>query len=140
MAIVTSEYYSSTYYGEPVATTEWNRFDARAEQHISQITYGRAAEANFAALPTWQQDAVKTAICAQIEYYVLYGIDLASAGRQSAGFTVGKVRVDGSSSIPVGAHSVTSPAAFFALEQTGLLNPQVATVSEPAVLPCSWGW
>ena len=137
MAIVTYAYYTSTYLGETIAQEDFPKYEKRAERIIDQITHGRATEESFAALPLFQQNAVKEAICAQIDYFELYGLDVAISGKTADGWTVGKVRVDGgkSASASVGARSMVSPSAFAALEQTGLLNPQVPTLGEPSILP-----
>lgn len=137
MAIVDYSYYSGTYYGETIAESEFPRYEARAQRVINQITHGRAA--HYAALPAFQQQAIKDAICAQIEYYVLNGLDVSVSGETSSGWTVGKVKVDGSSKGAVsGGPSMVCAAAIAALEQTGLLNPQVPTLGDPSILP--WGW
>lgn len=132
MAIVTADYYANTYHGETVAASDWDRYDARAEQTILQITRGRAVSDS---LPDALLPAVKNAVCAQIEYYVYNGIDIANAGRLSAGFSVGKVRVD--SGAPTGARSMVCPEAVAILEQTGLLNPNVDVLGRPSIM---WGW
>lgn len=126
MAIVSETYYSQTYFGEPVAAADFPRFDARAEEIIAQITHGQASESNFWALSSAFQELVKKAICAQIEYYAINGIELASAGRMSSSFSVGKVSASGGQ-LPTGRASMVCPAAISFLEQTGLLNPQVTT-------------
>lgn len=139
MAIVTYEYYTGCYMGEAIAADDFPRYEAKAERLITQITHGRAAK--FAALPAFQQQAIQEAICGQIEYYELMGLDVSIAGEMSSGWTVGKVRVDGGSAAKAtGAVSMVSPSAIAALEQTGLLNPQVETVGEPARVPYPWGW
>ena len=141
MAIVTLEYYNDTYIGETIAEADFPRAEARAERIIAQITHGRATAETFAALPAFQQAAVKEAICAQIEYYALYGVEVSISGKTADGWTVGKVRVDGGSSAAArtGAPTMVSPSAIAALEQTGLLNPHVATVGEPPQVPYPWG-
>lgn len=137
MAIVDYSYYSTTYYGETIAEAEFPRYEARAQRVINQITHGRTA--HYVALPAFQQQAIKDAICAQIEYYVLNGLDVSVSGETSSGWTVGKVKVDGSSKGAVsGGPSMVCAAAIAALEQTGLLNPQVPTLGDPSILP--WGW
>lgn len=139
MAIVTYDYYVNTYMGETIAQTEFPRMEARAERIINQITHGRAA--NYATLPTFQQDAITEAICAQLEYYAVDGIEISVSGKTADGWTVGKVRVDaGKSASATGAVSMVCPSAIAALEQTGLLNPQVATLGEPPQAPWPWGW
>lgn len=139
MAIVTYDYYVNTYMGETIAQTEFPRMEARAERIINQITHGRAA--NYATLPAFQQDAIQEAICAQLEYYAVDGIEISISGKTADGWTVGKVRVDaGKSASATGAASMVCPSAIAALEQTGLLNPQVATLGEPPQAPWPWGW
>ena len=136
MAIVDYAYYSGTFLGETIAQTDFPRAEMRAERIIAQITHGRATEANFAALPAFIQSAVKDAICSQIEYYALNGIDVSISGEVSSGWTVGKVRVDGNSkACATGAASMVSASAIAALELTGLLNPQVPTLGEPPAAP-----
>ena len=140
MAIVTLTYYKNTYLGEPIADEDFPRAEAKAERIIAQITHGRATENNFAALPAFQQQAVTDAICAQVEYYSINGTDVSVSGETSSGWTVGKVRVDGGNkNKETGAVSMVCAAAVAALEQTGLLNPQVATIGEPPRLPWPWG-
>jgi hypothetical protein len=139
MAIVCIDYYNNTYMGEPIAPAEFQRASAKAERAITQLTHGRAA--NYAALPAFQQSAIRDAICAQIEYYALNGVDISIAGETSSGWTVGKVRVDGGNrNKATGAVSMVCPAAIAALEQTGLLNGQVPTLGMPPQAPWPWPW
>ena len=137
MAVVTYTYYTTTYLGETIAETEFPRAEAKAERIISQITHGRSAA--FADLPEFQQQAVRDAICAQIEYYAMNGTDISVSGETSGGWSVGKVRVDAGGS-KTGAASMVCASAVAALELTGLLNPQVPTAGEPPKTPYPWGW
>lgn len=139
MAIVTFSYYNCEYMGEPIAENDFPRMEKKAERLINQITHGRAV--NYAALPDFQQAAIKDAICAQLEYYSIEGIEVSISGKTSSGWTVGKVRVDGSKAAnAAGAASMVCPSAIATLEQTGLLNPQVTTLGEPPQIPFPWGW
>lgn len=139
MAIVTYQYYTGTYMGETIAEADFPKYEAKAERLITQITHGRAA--HFAALPAFQQAAIQEAICGQIEYYELMGVDVSIAGEMSSGWSVGKVHVNGGATgKATGAVSMVSPSAIAALEQTGLLNPQVDTIGEPMRVPYPWGW
>lgn len=130
---VTYDYYTDTFLGEEIDENSFPRYEAKAERLINQVTRGMASSPR---LPSTLQEAVKDAICAQIEYYVLYGLDIAVAGRQGGGFTVGKVSVQAASNgnAQAGAASMVAPAALAYLEQTGLLNPAVATADMP------WLW
>lgn len=140
MAIVTFEYYKDTYLGEPIAESDFPRAEAKAERLVNQITHGRAA--NFAALPAFQQAAVKEAICAQVEYYSLMGTDVSVNGDTGGnGWSIGSLHINGSwaaSGKATGAGTMIGAATIAALEQTGLLNPQVETVGGPPRVPYPW--
>ena len=127
--IVDYDYYVTTFCGEPIMVTDFPRATTKAERMIVKITHGRAA--HYEALPAWQQEAVKEAICAQIVYYALYGTEISVAGETAAEWTVGKVHVGGQrsgSGTASGAATMACPGAIAALEQTGLLNPDVPAV------------
>lgn len=140
MAIVDYSYYSTTYLGEPIAETDFPRAEAAAERLINQITRGRAV--NLAALPESIQGAVMDAICAQIEYYALNGVELSISGKTADSWTVGRVHVSEGSggSAKVGAATMVSPSAVAILEQTGLLNPAVEVIGNPPMAWPMWGW
>ena len=126
MAIVEYEYYTQTFFGEAIAETDFSRYEARAQDAILLACKGRVTEDNFSELSSSLQEAVKKAICAQCEYFSLYGLDVANIGVNSGGFTVGKVRLDnGGSGASIKSGVFLSPLAISYLEQTGLLNPSV---------------
>lgn len=139
MAIVTYDQYTNTYYGETIAAADFTRADAHAERVINQITRGAVTE--YESLPAFQKNALVEAVCAQISYFALNGVDIAVNGNTANGWTVGKVRIDsGSSGSASGATSIICAGAIAALEQTGLLNRQVDTVGDPSILPWYWGY
>lgn len=142
MALVTYDYYTNTYIGESVATADFPRFEARAEDLILGLINTTAD--NVVRLSTTTLTAVQKSICAQIEYFQEYGIGVASYGKEAgSGFTVGKVSVnEGSSSsgTATGARSMICPAVYVYLERTGLLNPAVNTAAEPWLFGYGWGW
>lgn len=137
MALVSYEFYSGTYYGEPVAEADFSRYETRAEDLILGLIRKTATQA--AALQADTLTAVRKAICAQVEYLYEYGMGVASYGREAGGgFTVGKVSVnEGSSAAASGARSMIAPAVYVYLEQTGLLDPAVPVAGMPAQY---WGW
>ena len=135
MAAVTYENYTGTYIGDPAVTeADFPRMEARAEDIIHQLI-------RYQTVPTMWQTAYQNAICAQIDYYAIYGIDLAAGGIANQGLTVGKVSVtggyDGGKSGMTGAASMVAPAARAYLEQTGLMNPSVPAAGWPR--PWLWG-
>lgn len=141
MALVTYNYYTQTYMGEPVLQADFPRYDARAEELILGLINKteEEAEALEEGLPAWLT-AIRKAICAQIEYFQEYGVGVAVYGKEAGGgFTVGKVSVNnGSSSAAAsGARSMIAPAVYTYLERTGLLNPAVSVAGMP---PQYWGW
>ena len=128
MAIVSREYYTTTFMGPDVATGVFDQYNAFAQRAILTACMGRVTEANFATLYPFQQEAVLSAICAQISAYDLNGLDAAILGESSSGFTVGKVSVAGSGKTMAAGHaSLLCPLALSFLEQAGLLGPAVAT-------------
>lgn len=138
MGLVTYEFYTNTYYGEPVSVDDFPRYEARAEDTILIMIKKTSEEAG--ALPASVLTLVKKAICAQIDYLFEYGMGVSVYGKEAGGgFTVGKVSVNnGSATGAAGVKSMIVPAAYAYLEQTGLLNPQVATGAEP--WPATRGW
>lgn len=141
MALVTELYYNQTYLGEQVATEEFPRYEARAEDAVLALV-SLSPEAVM-ELPNDKQNAVLAAICAQIEYLNEFGISVATYGKVAAGFTVGKVSVNssgngGKADTQTGAKSMICPAVYFYLEKTGLLNPAVYVSGEP--WSDVWGW
>ena len=132
--IVDYTYYVSVYMGEPIMGEDFPRAETKAERLIKTITHGRSA--NYDHLPEWQQAAIRDAICAQVEYYALNGTEVSVAGETAPEWSVGKVHVGGTkqgSECAAGYSSMVCPAAFTALEQTGLLNSDVAAVDYPPV-------
>lgn len=139
MGLVDFDYYTNTYYGEPVSENDFPRYEARAEDMILGLIKRTAAVVE--QMSDDLQTAVKKAICAQIDYFFEYGLGVSVYGKEAGGgFTVGKVTVNnGSSSAGAsGAKSMIAPAVYMYLEQTGLLNPSVETAREP--WPATRGW
>ena len=120
MAAVSYEFFKATYVGDTAVTeTDFPRLEARAEDAVNALI-------RFRAVPAQWEKQYQKAICAQVEYYAIYGIEAASAGLMENSFTVGKVSVTGGGATArSGGASMISPQAVAYLEQTGLLNPAV---------------
>lgn len=142
--IVTEEFYTQVYMGEAVDTAAFPRFEKRAEELVNIITKGKLKD--FDTFHESIKESVQNAICAQIEYYSMNGIETSIIGADtSQGFTVGKVTIQKSAGVGAkalsAAQSMTAPMCIAYLESTGLLNPQVATFDTPCIrgrgyLPC----
>jgi hypothetical protein len=125
-AIVDYAYYAGTYMGTEANETSFPALMAHASRVIGAMTRWQVTDDNFATFPPMVQTLYKLAICSQVDFIAINGVEsLNTAG--GVGFTVGKVRVDGYASARTGGalSADVSPAAVAYLEQTGLLNPAV---------------
>lgn len=122
MPYITQEYYANAFHGEPVDSTDFPSLCERAQEIIEEMTMYRLTFPVFNKMSELEQERIKKAVCAQIEYLDANGggeIDNGS-GMQSAG--LGKFSftstsgADGSS-----AQSIYSPRAIRILLPTGLL-------------------
>ena len=134
------EYYYNVYMGTEADETSFPALCARAEDVVGAMTHWRANGGNFENLNVFQKTLIKRAICAQIDYFALNGLD-SVAGTTDRGFTVGKVSISGKSGSDLARRGVMaahiSPMAQLYLEQSGLMNPQVATGPD---MPLIGGW
>ena len=126
-AIVDFTYSSSVYMGTEANQTSFPALNAHASRVIASMTRWQVDEDNFGELPSMIQTLYKLAICSQIDFLSINGVESISDGAESVGFSVGKVRVDGKSKASTGGamSASISPAAVSYLEQTGLMNPAV---------------
>ena len=125
--IVDFTYYKDTYKGTEADATSFPALNAHASRVIGSMTRWQVTEENFGELPSLTQTLYRLAICSQVDFLSINGVDSISGGEDAVGFSVGKVRVDGrSKSSAGGAMSASiSPAAISYLEQTGLMYPGV---------------
>ena len=124
MAYIDYKYYSEQYVGEPLDEEAFPRYLRRAEEVIDSITRYTVKQKGLASFDDFVQEQVKTATAAQIEYYVINGLEVATDGKLPESFTVGKVPVTtgGGSAGNGGRSNAVAPKVRAALEQTGLLN------------------
>ena len=127
--IVDFPYYRDTYMGTEADEVSFPALYAHASRVIGAMTRWRVNEENFSKLPPLVQTQYKLAICSQIDYLGINGVESMNSG-SNGGFTVGKVTVhEGSKASVGGAMSANiSPAAMLYLEQSGLLYPAVPAV------------
>ena len=123
--LVTYSFFTDTYLGIEVNSTDFPRVEMRAEEAIDNLT--RGALADFSSMSEEVQTLVKKAICAQVEYYGAYSTEIGFKA-EDGGFTVGKVSVAGSSQSGEGSKMFYSPRAIGFLERTGLLSRRVGVV------------
>lgn len=127
-AIVDYSYYADTYMGSEADEASFPALNAHAARIIGAMTRWQVDETTIDSLPGIAQTLYRLAVCSQIDFLALNGVESISGG-SGGGFTVGKVSVQaGNNAGTGGAMSANiSPAAVSYLEQTGLMNPQVPT-------------
>ena len=126
-AIVDYTYYADTYMGTEADEASFPALNAHASRVIANMTRWQVDETTIDELPSLIQTMYRLAVCSQIDFLAINGVDSLTDGEGSVGFTVGKVRVDGRSKASVGGamSASISPAAISYLEQSGLMNPAV---------------
>ena len=138
-AVVDWNYYITVYVGTEVDETSFPALSARAEDIVGAMTHWAVNDTNISTYPAMVQTLYKKAICAQVDYFALYGTE-AVQGELDHGWSVGKVSVSGKMNLGgtrKGALSESiSPMAKAYLEQTGLTNPQVQTAPDMPLI----GW
>ena len=127
-AIVDFAYYTDTYKGNEADETSFPALYAHASRIVSVMTRWQVTEETFPDFPSIVKTQIQLAICSQIDFLSINGLDDMNSGEGGGGFTVGKVTVHGNGSYSGkrGAMSAyISPAATMYLEQTGLMYPGV---------------
>ena len=126
-AIVDYEYYSTVYMGSEADEASFPALCARAEDVIGAMVRWQ----DPAAFTPFQLTLYKKAVCAQVDFFAVNGLD-SVAGGTDKGFTVGKVSISGKSGSDLArkgsmADSLSNLVLMY-LEQSGLLNPAVPVV------------
>ena len=138
MAIVDLAYYFEVYMGTEATESEFPAIEARAEDVIGAMTRWAVRADTIASLPALFQTLYKKAICAQMDYFAVNGLDSVTGG-SADDFTVGKVSVDdgrtSTSAVSGALRGNIAPLAIMYLEQCGLMNPQVNMMPD---VPMGW--
>lgn len=122
-------YYYNVYMETEADQASFPTLAAHAHRIINTMSRWQVTEENFSSFPSIVQTMYKLAVCSQIDFLAIEGVDSINSG-DSGGFTVGKVTVHGKTdSGKTGTMSANiSPAAVAYLEQSGLMNPSVPVV------------
>ena len=124
MGVVDFAFYSTVYGGNDVEQASFPALCARAEDIVGAVTHW----VDVSDLPAIIQTLYKKAVCAQVDFLAINGIDSLNE-TETGGFTVGKVTVQGKADKAAGKlNESVSPMAISYLEQTGLMNPQIPTL------------
>ena len=130
MTYVDYNYYSSAYGGTLVSSTEFAAVEKAAERIIDAVTRFYIMDKGLSSFPEKMQTLIKNAVCAQIDYYGYYGLDVEVTGTAPTGFTVGQVSIHSSSGAGAEHVSALCPMAKSMLEQTGLLSRMIGVAGE----------
>lgn len=127
-AIVDFTYYYNVYMGQEADQASFPALCARASDVVGAMTRW----ADFSTLSEFQQTLYKKAICAQVDWFAVNGLDSVASGEER-GWTVGKVTVHARSASEAEKSGAMSshlaPLVIMYLEQSGLMNPAVPVVS-----------
>lgn len=135
--LVDYTYYSTVYLGKEAEEASFPALCARAEDIIASLTHWAVTEETIDSLTPIQRTLVKKAICAQIDYFGVNGLDSVSTNN-SKGFTVGKVSVHAGASTKTGKMAdFVAPLCIMYLEQSGLMGARVAVGPD---IPLIGGW
>lgn len=138
MGVVDFTFYNDVYKGNEADQTSFPAFCARASDIVGAMAHWAVDETTISRLPAKTQELYRKAICAQIDFFALNGLEAVNdAG--NGGFTVGKVTVHGRQNdggIGGSLAASIAPMAKMYLEQTGLTNPAVPCIDTPVVV----GW
>lgn len=110
-------FYKDVYLGEPVEEADFPRLFARAQETLEALTLGRLYTVEDALM-----DHIRRALCAQIEYLHMMGVESATVGISGGSFTTGHITVSSGVSADSSGVSVEACArAQMHLFPTGLL-------------------
>lgn len=122
-------YYTSEYRGQDADEASFPTFLAHARRIIDAMCRWQITDDNLSTYPAIIQNMYCNAVCAQIDWLALNGLESLNSSSDS-GFTVGKVTVHGNyyNQKSGKMSNSISPLAMMFLEQSGLLNPSVPVV------------
>ena len=126
MPYIDYKYYTEKYLGEPVIEADFPRYERRAAEAIDSLTRFAIKQSGLASFNSFDQEQIKLAVAAQVEYYAINGLTVATDGIMQEAFTVGTVSVGGSSGNSGGNNrsnrsNMVAAKAKEALLPTGLL-------------------
>lgn len=125
MAYITYDQYTELYGTPPLSQSDFAVYATSASDLIDSITQYRIERlGGLNALPAPIQSLVEKATGVQIMYFVQNGgLESVLSGQTGAGYTVGKVHIDGGNAGGMTqAQLMISPMVRAMLEQTGLMG------------------
>lgn len=129
MPYIDKKYYDDEFNGESVEdVTEFDRLAKRASEVVDQLTMYKVAMNGLESLNDFQQEQVKKATAAQVEFYSQMGGSAeVDAGDDYSNFVIGSFQYSKGGASKNKQADRVSPAAISHLKQTGLLYSGVMT-------------
>lgn len=97
MPYIDHDFYEFCYIGESFAYEDFDRYEQRAEEVVDQLTGYVIRQRGLDTFSEFIRGQIRLAVAAQVEFYVLEGITVATDGVVQDNFTVGKVSVSSGS-------------------------------------------
>lgn len=131
MEYVDKTYYDETYEGELLTDVEFKKFNKRSQDIIDSLTSYKIPQIGFDNLKTNIQDLIKKAVCAQIEYFKVEGIESNINGVSSSSQSVSISGFNYSSSQSSSSRQTNrvSPNTLMYLDATGILVKKEVKIS-----------
>ena len=131
MEYVDKTYYDETYEGELLTDIDFPKFNKRSQDIIDSLTSYQIPQIGFDNLKTNVQELIKKAVCAQIEYFKVEGIESNISGISSSSQSVSISGFSYSSSQPSSSkqENRVSPSTLMYLDATGLLVKKEVKIS-----------
>lgn len=131
MSYIDKDYYDNEYEGNPLTDDEFSKFNKRSQDIIDSLTSYQIPQIGFDNLKTNVQELIKKAVCAQIEYFKVEGIESNISGVSSSSQSVSISGFSYSSSQPSSSRQTNrvSPGTLMYLEGTCLLVKKEVKIS-----------
>lgn len=129
MAYIDKQYYDDEFQGESIEDdAEFNRVAKRASEIIDQLTMYKLAINGLESLTDFQQEQVKKATAAQVEFYQLKGgYAEVESGEDFSNFSIGSFTYSKGGASDNKQADRISPSTMTYLEPTGLLYRGIGT-------------
>lgn len=129
MNYIDKDYYTDTYKGETVSDTDFDKFNVRAQDIVDSLTGYQIPKIGFENFSDSVQELIKKAVCAQIEYFQVEGLEanITGLGQSSGSVSISDFSYSGqaSSSRQSGR---AAPSCLMYLQGTNLLVKREVTI------------
>ena len=126
MAYVTEEFYKDTWHGEELSPENFTKYNERAQIVIDTMTGYEIAktEKGLDDFSEFIQGQVRKAVCAQIDYIAVNGIETITTGEgnNAQDATIGGFHYGSKTASSTKLSNVLAPLVVMLLEPTGLLT------------------